>query len=382
VLFSQEYEKAIVTDLNYFRRINGNVTEENFPFYFMHKEFILDVQHEIALQLKAKYNLNDVYFLSEDSIYYAEGSVVPSTEAKDYARYTHRDKTIYVSVETILQSHMVLNDEQVYRFTTRVEVFNYKGRRIYKFKNHIPFVSVFSDEIAGRAFMGEQDFYTFYFDGIFLAFEGKYPNVTKRYVNKPTAEKYLSFVNSAEKFYLNLGATGYNFGKDLSNLSEILHFPLNYWTTDDGVFDIINLVTTDFLENGYTLLNRLDKKEYNVRLKGGVNSLRNKYSLKDPVDFTIETSTGGLLGHFRQSHEGNLLGAYQNQNVEFKWVDNYSCLEVYFNGSLLALVNYFGDQKVLFLTKAIDRKQLLALTNLLFVYDYAEAIRYYMLLKF
>jgi hypothetical protein len=371
----QEYEKAIVTDLNFLRRSSATVRPEYFPFYFQHKAFARDVQQDIASLLTQKYNLKEVFFLEPDSILYVESTFAPRTEAKDFAKLTPRDKTIYVAVETIIQEFQSVNDQLVYRFTTRVNIFNNRGKSIYKFKSHIPFISVLGDEIAGEVIMGEEDFYTFYFDGLYNAFEGKYSTVSNRYVSKPMAGEYLKFTSQAEKFYLTTTETGYSYGQAADNQVEVVKFTINHWENTANNFDFNNLVTVGFLEEGYHFINQLNKTEYVTRLKGGVETLKKITDVEADINFQLLKADGKHVGYFTMDNDNNLSGRHAVYNFIIKFREAYFASEVFIDEELVALINHFEGQKVFFLAPEITRKQLTALINLMFVYDYSSALR-------
>jgi hypothetical protein len=371
----QNYERAIVTDLNFIRRTSSVVYAENFPFYFQHKEFAMDIQTDIRNYIIEKFKVQEVLFMNRDSIYYLESSFAPRTEAKDFAEATNRPNTIFIAIETLLQEQGYIKGELIYRFTTRVNVFNNKGKNIYKFKNNIPFVSVFGDEIAGYLDMGENDFYAFYFDGLQYAFEGVNKTVEKRYITKPTAEKYLEFINNSEKYYLITEKDGYSFGKDYDHISEGVHFTINSGFSSNNIFNFANLVTLDFLENGYSFINRLDKTEYKVRLKGGLKTLKEMSDPLSDISLQLLTFKNEHVGYFTYEKNNLLYGKYYGQEIKLVWEADYSCLEVYINDLPVAMINYYTGQKVLYLTKAITQKQIVSILNMMFIYDYSLAIR-------
>lgn len=374
-LHAQHYDKALVTDLNFMRRPGELVNEGSFPFYFHYPEFAADVQSDIEKHLKSRFGVNEVLFTSDDSIFYFESILAPKTRAKEYARSGAVRVSLYVAVETILQEYAYLNNEQLFRFTTRVSVYNAKGKEIYSFKNHIPFVSYFGDEITGLADMGEEDFYAFYFDGLQYAFEGKNEVSNKRYIEKPTAKRYSDFTGQSEKFYLVTESDGYSYGKSMDERAEIVRFTQIYWENYGQAFDFSNLVTLEFLDNGYHFINRLNQTEYLVRIKSSVQSLQQKTDPMDDIDLQLLDASGKHIGYFTYYGVSRFSGKYIGRDYRFDYSDYFNCLEVYADDILIALINPRYNQKILFLTPSISREQLQSLINLIFVYDYALAIR-------
>lgn len=374
-LLAQNYNKAIVTDLNFIRRYSVEVDGDKFPFYFNHKEFVIDIQDEIRNLIQKKFQISDVLFLTPDSIYYSDQTTMPKTQAKDYAQVTQRDQTIFIAIESIIQIYTVIDQERTFRFTTRIKVYDGKGKVIYRFKNHIPFVPVYGDPIAGIIDISEQDFYTFYFDGLYYAFQGKESIVRKVYNIKPMAEDYIDFTLNAEKLYLETENNGYDYGQDYERLSEVASFSINYWAGDNDKFDFINLATVEFLDGGYNFTNKLDNNEYQVRLKGGVNSLKKTYDPLANITWQLLFADGEVVGEVVYNKKSNLVGKYADTDIELIWNGNFSCIEIKYRGETKALVNYSTDSKVLYLSKDINRNELIALINCMFVYDYSRAVR-------
>lgn len=379
--FAQKYSKAIVTDLNYLRRFGAEVTALNFPFYFQEKEFVVDVQQEVRRLVKEKFGVGEVLFLNPDSIFYADMPVAAKTQAKEFGIYSVRDSTLYISVETILQFSSEIDQDRTFKFTTRVEVYNGRGKKVYAHKNHIPFTPYYGDEIAGSVDLSMDDFYAFYFDGLFYAFEGNVRTVDKRYVAKPVAQKYFEEIQRTSKYYLHTQANGYAYGKDYNDLSELLHFTINYWDDNNEVFEFSNLVTVEFLDGGYNLINKLDGKEYQVRMKGGVAQLQNIYEIYADIKWELLEVGEGHIGDFVYS-TGCLKGAVNEEPIQLIWKGDYSCLEVYAEEKRIALVNYDKVNKTLFLSRELTREQLINLVNSLFIYDYARAVRFYIITEY
>ncbi len=374
-LCAQNYEKALVTDLNFMRRPGELMNERSFPFYFHYREFAADVQSDIEKHLKSKFGVKEVIFASDDSIFYFESILAPKTRVKEYARSGAVRASLYVAIETILQEYAYLNNEQLFRFTTRVSVYNDKGKEIYSYKNHIPFVTVFGDEITGLADMGEVDFYAFYFDGLQYAFEGKNELSNKRYIVKPAAEYYTDYISQSEKFYLVTESDGYSYGKSMDDRAEIVRFAQIYWENYGQAFDFSNLVTLEFLDNGYHFINRLNQTEYVVRIKGSIQSLQQKTDPMADIDLQLLDAAGKHIGYFTYYEVNRFSGKYIGREYRFDYIEAYNCLEVYADDILIALINPLYNQKVLFLYPSITREQLQSLINLVFVYDYAVAIR-------
>lgn len=381
--YSQQYESAIVTDLNFLRRSNILVTEETFPFYFHHKAFASDVQNEIRLLLFKKYGIKEVLFFTPDSITYRDQPTAWDTQAKEFARGTQRANTLFIEVETILQMYTQIDQELTYRFTTKVRAFDYRGKRVYKFKNHIPFTPVYGDAIAGSVNISEEDFYVFYFDGLRYAFEGKRGVADKRYNIKPMVEQYENFTNSSSKFYLETASDGYHYGRIYNQLSELVYFTINYWSEDgDEPFDFLNLATVDFLDGGYNFINRLDNNEYVVRMKGGINSLKNTFDPFADITWQLLLADGTKKSEVVYDDKSTLKGRYEGVNISFEWKEINSCIEVFIDEEMLALINYSTSSKVLYLSDKITRDQLITIVNCIFMYDYANAVRNKIVFKY
>jgi len=381
--YSQQYESAIVTDLNFLRRSNILVTEETFPFYFHHKAFASDVQNEIRLLLFKKYGIKEVLFFTPDSITYRDQPTAWDTQAKEFARGTQRANTLFIEVETILQMYTQIDQELTYRFTTKVRAFDYRGKRVYKFKNHIPFTPVYGDAIAGSMNISEEDFYVFYFDGLRYAFEGKRGVADKRYNIKPMVEQYENFTNSSSKFYLETASDGYHYGRIYNQLSELVYFTINYWSEDgDEPFDFLNLATVDFLDGGYNFINRLDNNEYVVRMKGGINSLKNTFDPFADITWQLLLADGTKKSEVVYDDKSTLKGRYEGVNISFEWKEINSCIEVFIDEEMLALINYSTSSKVLYLSDKITRDQLITIVNCIFMYDYANAVRNKIVFKY
>lgn len=383
IVSAQQFEKAIVTDLNFIRRYSVDVNGDIFPFYFQEKGFIKDIQSEIRLLIEEKFGVSEVLFLTPDSITYVEESVAPKLQVKDYAIYTKRETTVFISVETILQFYATVEQEKTYRFTTRINAYNNSGKKVYSFKNHIPFTTYWGDEISGLVQMSEPDFYTFYFDGLYLAFAGKNKSIEKRYIAAPSADLFSDFTQAALKFYLLTEMNGYGYGADYNNLSEALQFGINYWAVGrDDVFNFRNLATVDFLDGGYSFMNQFDEQEYQVRLRGGVNSLRDTYDPLADINWELLSGDGVVISIQTYDKNGSLKGEYDAKEISLLWNGEYSCLEFYYQKELLALVNYNLESKVLYLSKDISQASLKALINSIFIYDYSRAVRTRLILNY
>ncbi len=378
-LTGQEFKQAYVMDLNYLCRTSEEVRLADFPFYYS-KSFAKEVQNEIKLQLKKRFKLENVYFLNADSIYYYAAGYTIATEARDYARYTRRDSTLYVSVETTVQGFGQIGDEFLYRFITKVNVYNNKGKRIYKYKNLIPFVSEESEVISGKAKMTDQDFYSFYLDGIQYAFEGKYKQVTKRYVSKPFAPEYQSFIDVFEKFYLEPDYNGIEFGSSFDDKIKVLNYEIEKKRDLSSELLFTQAVSIDNLEEGFKIENYLDSSMYRVRVKGGIDYFEGKY---DPeTDFTLEILdlTDTVIGELIFDKKYNLSGTYKNRKINIDVNYSNDCYEVYYDEQLIALINPFDYYSVYYLTPDITNDELSDLITISFTQLFARGIRLYFVL--
>ncbi|MBN2485839.1 MAG: hypothetical protein JXB34_07670 [Bacteroidales bacterium] len=207
-LGAQNYDKAIVTDVVFFRQTNIGVTSLSFPFYFYQKGFVADVQGDIARFLQKKFLVDSIEFSKPDSIFYYAGFYPLPLQTRQKAKQHRQSNILYVSVETIVQQGVTANYTETFRFVTTLRIYNGKGRLYYRFKNVIPFEPYAGDYIAGETKMSETDFYVFYFDGIKNVFDGTDKHSDKRYVEKPLAEKYNAFAREAEKFYWAFSGQG------------------------------------------------------------------------------------------------------------------------------------------------------------------------------
>lgn len=379
ILNGQEYKQAIVTDLNYLCKTSDNLRLADFPFYYSNS-FVEEVQKEITTQIKKRFAVENVYYLNADSIYYYAAGYSISAEAKDYARYTKRDSTLYVSVETMIQAFAQIGDELLYRFVTKVNVYNNKGKRIFDYKNIIPFVSVETEIISGKAEMSAEDFYNFFLDGIDYAFEGKYGQVTKRYISKPFASEYLGFIYQFNKFYLVPGYTGIDFGSSVDGATKVLDYKIEI--KSNVSFDLLytQMVSVDNLDNGVVIDNYLDSLEYSVRMKGGVDYFEGKH---DPeTEFTLEVlnASKNVIGEFRYDEKYNLSGTFNKRKVNFDVNSNYDCYEVYYDDQLVALINPGESNSVYYLTPDITSDELTDLMTISFTQLFARGIRLYFLM--
>lgn len=373
-LAAQKYSKAIITDVNYLRRTSTSVDGYSFPFYFNNKILVKEIHETIKEQARKKFKINEVEFLSPDAIKYVDDIFSPALNVRDKALKDNEKGTIYIAVETIMQENVVINNVVNYKLTTRVKAYNYKGRKVYKFKNNIPFITTVGDEITGRVEMGEKDFFTFYMDGIAEAFRGKDKKTKKRFINKPPTSHYDDFISETEKFYLVPTNKGYAYGKDLNNLQDVIGFSGNFWHTSRSEFDIKKLFKGNTVNEGYNLSNFFQKQDYLVKLKGGENTFLNFLTVSSDVEIEFRKNRKEFVGYFTYDSSDLLEGQFNNEKYLVKWVPEFNCAEVFCNREKIIVINELPDRKVAYIHKSLNENQLGDLFNVMFAYDFAAAI--------
>lgn len=374
-VFSQKYQKAVVTDVNYFIESGAMANSDNFPFYFQHPEFITDIQDDIKKYIHEKFGIDTVIFQNPGTIWHSEGFLPPELKARDLAKKQAGKNVLYVGVETVLKEAAIINGTFLYKMITRVKAYKKGGKKVYKFKNQIPFETYRGEEITGHIQMKEQDFYAFYFDGLEMAFSGKVKKVDRRYLEQPPTDFYNDFLNNAEKFYMVRESNGYSYGNNMESLSEILAFKGDLLNAFGKELDLGNLFEGNFINEGYMVKNFLKDKDYRVKLKGGENTLFNFISVSKDIEIDFSDMEKKEVGKFTYKSNDEMNGQFQGDNYQFIWNNEYNVVEVRTDNEKIILINDLGDRKVVFVRKNITEKELGDLYNLIFAYDFALAAK-------
>lgn len=372
--FAEKFQKAVVTDVNYLLRSNMMVSQNTFPFYFHHQEFIDDIQSDIQKYVKQRFKVDTVTFLSPGVVNYTSGAFALPEKAKETANKLHEKETVYLAVETILQMGTSVNGESSYVFFTRINAYNSNGKRVFKFKNKIPFTPVRGDEIVGLAEMSEQDFYAFYFDGLQFAFEGKMKKVEKRFIQKPPTNHFDEFLGQAEKFYLLRERKGYSYGRELQSVGDVIVFKNNFWKSSDSDFNIDNLFKGNKVKDSYYLTNLMKKEDYSVTLKASDKTVLDFLSITSDVKIEIKSRDKELLGNFSYSYN-NLDGTFRGKHYKINWLPEYQCAEVISDNSLKILINELGKYKVIYIHNSVSEEELGDVFNLAFMFDFAAQVQ-------
>lgn len=368
----QEYKKAIITNINHFVRPGLQADKESFPFYFHHPEFITDIQSDILKYVKQKFGSDLIIFRLPDSIYYTESMLAPDLKSRELAQQSNDRNTVFISVETMIIEAFIINDTYVYHMITRVKAYRGKGgRKVYRFKNIIPFETYRGEEISGIQKMKEQDFYAFYFDGLKMAFDGDIKKTKKRYIEQPSTKEYNAFRNISDKYYLVQNYNDFRFGEDMNNLKEVLSYKTKHLSSLDNELDFGNIFEGNYINNGFKLKNHISGKEYKVQIKGGVNTLFNFFTTEKEVEVEFFNDKKEIIGSFTFDSASILKGNFENRPYMAVWNFDHYVLEIYSGKEKVLLVNYLNDRKVLFLRNNISDQELADLFNVIFAYDFA-----------
>jgi hypothetical protein len=370
----QQYKKAVVTDVVFVRQTNVHVTNQSFPFYFHHKNFVADVLGDIEKFIKLKFLIDSVEFSVPDSITYYADFLPHSIKLKAQAKQLGGKDVLYVSVETILQEGASVNGLTSYRFVTNINIYTGKGRLYYRFKSIIPFENYDGEDIPGVVQMSDYDFYAFYFDGIQRAFEGTTKRESKRYVAKPLNDKYLTFSENAEKFYLNFAGHSYNYGSDFENLVEVLSLKNNNLVAGTGYFNFSLAFESNMVTEGIILNNKVHKKNYQVKLRTGENYIRKYVNPYEPIIIDYIGPTKDTSASFVSDRKLTFTGTFDSDYYKLVSNDYHNYFELYRNDSLIALINEMDDRKVILLDNFVTEIQLGDIINLMFAYDYSMAV--------
>jgi len=373
--FGQAYKKVVVTDFNYFMRDNvPMVNPTAFPFYFSEKQFIIDIQDEVSKQAKSKFSSDTVIFTSPKGIFYSEGTFVPKLTVKNTAKSVHEEGTLYLGIETILQLGISVNNVTTYHFITEITGYNSKGKKVYNFKNIIPFVTIAGDEIVGQVEMAAQDFYNFYFDGMIEAFAGKNKTLEKRYVRRPPDDHYVDFLSTTEQFYLVSESNGYRYGKKPEDAKKVISYKYNFWRSSHGGFHVEGLFSANNIKEGYDVTNVLQNKNYKVKFFAGNHTFFDAVTFSSGLTVELFNDNKVQVGNLSFDDQTGFTGTLNNAEYSIRWNSDYHCDEVYFGDSLTILVNELNDYKVIFLQNTVSEQQLANFFNLIFAYDLSMTI--------
>lgn len=372
-LVAQKYDQAVVAEVNYVCKVSPMMEQDEFPMYFHEEEFIADVHDQIEKLVKEKFSVDKVVFVQPDSIHYKYG--MPKVlKAKELSTQIG-GKAIVLSIETKLTAPFASNDMVNYHFITTIASFNGKGKKVYKYKNTIPFISEVRDNITGTEKMGEGDFYAFYFDGLDAAFKGVHKKVDKRYIERPTTSHYDEFLAEAQKFYIIQTKDGYAYGNDPDNLKDVIAFKYDFWKSfGGGEFDMADLFSSNTVKEGYKMNNLFLNEDYVVKFAGGTSSFFNFF------DFTKMTKAVFYqnkeeIGSFNFDDWDDLYGSFGSDQYNMVVNPQYLTSEVRHNDSMFALVHNAYDMRVIYMKQSASEEQLGQFFNLVFAYDFAFYIR-------
>jgi hypothetical protein len=377
VVFSslaQEFKKLVVTDVVYVRQTNVRVTAQTFPYYFQQKGFIADVLGDIAKYSKRKFSVETVEFSIPDSVNYYSGFSPNKINLRRKARMLGGKDILYAAVETKIQQGAMVNDVQYYRFVTSLQIYTGKGRKYYVYKNIIPFETYADEDIPGDVQISDYDFYAFYLDGIQRVFEGTTKRDEHRYVPQPLADKYFDFAGNAEKFYMNFSGQSYNYGNDLKNMMEVLSLKNNNLVAGSGYFNFQLVFESNMVSDGIILENKLQNKEYIVKLRGSENYSYMHLMPGSKIIMDFLSKNKDTLMTFIRDFNGPLAVTIGNCQYKFIANSNARYRELFCNDSLIATTNEMDDKIVMVVSNSITENQLADMLNLMFAYDYTQAV--------
>lgn len=366
---SQDNKKLLVTEVNYLRRPGKFVNSETFPFYFHHKEFIKDVHSDIQKHLEKRFGKLNVEFLTPDSIYYTEALIAPATSVRQIAKSKSTIADYYASVETMLGESSEINGVINYSFNTKVKVYNNKGQQLFKFRNKIPFVVTLDESIVGKAEISETDFYTFYLDGLEMAFGGDVQVADKRYIVKPPTNNYDEFLGLSEKFYLQRKGKEYFYGASSQNLQSIYSFSEVVNNEDVVLFFFNDYVVHD----KYNVYNNFTGDSMLIKLKTDEVKFE---SIQDDIGsviieaFNKENKEGRFFAVDYSEYAGELL----EYEFSVKWNEEFLVHEIFIDDALMFLLYDFNEEQIIHIHRSVNEEQLGQLFNLVFMFDYLQAI--------
>ncbi len=373
--FGQKYEKAVITDVNYILQLGGTTTNtDNFPFYFYYPEFIADIHSDIRKYTKEKFQVDSVEFYLPDSVFYTQAYFAPELKVRDAAKSSHDKSVVYISVETLIRESAIINGVFLYKMITRVKAYRGGGKKLYKFKNQIPFETYRWEEITGNLLISENDFYTFYFDGLEMAFSGEIAKVEKRYIEQPPTTHYADFLQNSEKFYMIREKRKVSYGKDMKNLNEIISFRVNPLNVLDDELDFGNIFEGNFINDGCYLKNNFKNEEYKVKLKGGENTLFNFLTVSKDIEINFLDKEKEEIGKFTFSSDDVMNGRFGDREYKMLWNYEYDVAEIS-SDVMLMLINILDGTKIIFVRKDISEQELGDIFNLIFAYDFALAAK-------
>ncbi len=372
---AQKFDKAIVTDVNYLVRSGGIADASTFPFYFHHPEFIQDVHSDIRKYVKQKFKVDTVIFDTPNKISYTESWSAKKIKAKEQALASQEKSTVYLSLESIIQETSTINGVSNFKFTTRVKAYKSGGKTAFKFKNNIPFEVFEGENITGRIMMKEEDFYTFYLDGLQLALEGKQKKSEKRFIEQPPTHHYDDFLATSEIFYMTRIKKGYSYGKSKDNQVPVLSFANKFWRGIGSEIDFGNLFESNKAKDGYKLTNNFKNEEYLVLLEASEGTILNFLSVSSDVEIKFKDENKNEIGNFSFSYTDDLEGYFRNKKYLVDWNEEYGITEVKADNEMIMLIKMRGNQYVMWVKNSVSEEQLGDIFNLVFVYDFSFAVR-------
>lgn len=361
------FKRAEIVEVSYTCKKGVWVDTSYFPLYFHHKNFVTDVLGDIEKYTKEKFGIEDVGFRFPDSIKYQQLSWKPISTLKDYAKSKADPNTVYVSVNTLLREFAQIGNEIIYYFITDVNILNHKGRSVYKFRNKIPFVVYNNEYIGGKIELGEQDFYRFYLDGVYFAFNGEKKVEEKQIVFKPPTPYYASYVENSWMFFLELKGKEYRYGSKEDRLAKVLSFkeanlgkkPTKLYAQDQA----------SYVWDRYMLINHLFNDSVFIAVED--EYIESTYESRTAKGIKIYLQSGGKrTGSFYFKKGKETHGVINDIEFRLIWKEKFVALEIYSQGKLLALVNYIDNLRSVFIVKDYTREQFGNVLIASFIYDY------------
>jgi len=371
--YGQVFQKAIVTDVKFLSRQTFIESRESFPNYFIDQKFTDAILVNVGNMIAKKFQTQNVEYTIPGVVEYKFGAFGDRIRLKQFSSAPNIGN-IFIAVETIIQFQSMINEEIHYKLTTEVSALNGKGKKVFSFKNDIPFLVNPNDSITGPTKLSKRDFFNLYLDGLQAALDGKQKKLELRGYKKPTNDHYKEFITNSEMFYMIPGDNIYSYGRELTTLQKVLEFKYNIWRSLGGAITGNIFDNSNKLKEGYNLSNLFKNEDYIVKVTGGSSILLDVLTIEK--EFKIEfIKDKQSIGSFVITDWNRIEGNFKGNNYSVILIQDFNVLEVYKQGTMIALINNPENKRTIFLAEGFTEEDLGDLFNLSFAWDFTMALK-------